>query len=425
MTFVEFFEKDAIENICSCLTKTSDRVVLLGDKTKLMKKHAERYKAILSARGVDVDFICRSINKNEMQSIIDALASIVEEYDDCVFDLTGGEDLYLVATGIVFERYKNKNIQMHRFNIGYNTIIDCDQDGHTILTENAPKLTNEENIQIYGGDIIYEEEKDKATYLWNMSEDFKKDINAMWKICRRNVRLWNTQICVFEDAEKFRDSTQDELTISVPTNHLKVVAKQNGGSFVVIKGILDRLYRAGLLKEYRCDDELFSLTYKNEQVKRCLTIAGKALEMKVYLTALETKEKDGSKTYNDVMNGVYIDWDGDLHTGQDACDTDNEIDVMMMHGMVPVFISCKNGYVEMNELYKLNTVATRFGGKYAKKVLVATALADSGFAQHLRQRAEDMGIRLVEGYSQNGLYKDFTEMNDDEIKRVMRSLWSN
>lgn len=52
-----------------------------------------------------------------MQTIIDALSMFVEQYDDCVFDLTGGEDLYLVASGIVSERYRDKNIQMHRFNI--------------------------------------------------------------------------------------------------------------------------------------------------------------------------------------------------------------------------------------------------------------------------------------------------------------------
>ena len=37
----------------------------------------------------------------------------------------------------------------------------------------------------------------------------------------------------------------------------------------------------------------------------------------------------------------------------------NEIDVMMMHGMQPVFISCKNGSVETEELYKLLKTARR------------------------------------------------------------------
>ena len=145
MTLIEFFEKDAVENICSSLTKAPDRVILIGDKSKLMQKHAENYRKILSSRGMDVEFICRVINKNNMHTIIEALSMFVEEYDDCVFDLTGGEDLYLVAVGILSERYKEKNIQMHRFNIRNNTIIDCDEDGNTILEGKTPVLSVEEH----------------------------------------------------------------------------------------------------------------------------------------------------------------------------------------------------------------------------------------------------------------------------------------
>ena len=389
-----------------------------------MQRLAENYKAILSARGLDVEFICRAVNKNKMQTIIDALSMFVEQYDDCVFDLTGCEDLNLVASGIVSERYRDKNIHMHRFSIRNNTIIDCDEDGKTILESAAPILSIEENIRIYGGDIVYDENREDTAFRWDMTPDFKRDINAMWDICRQDARLWNTQICVFEAAERLSGYTEDS-EINVPTEHLKDAVRRNGGTYVVIRRIMDGLYNAGLLKEYSADDDIFSLTYKNEQVKYCLTVVGQVLEMKVFLAALDAQEKDGSKTYNDVMNGVFIDWDGDINTDQYSFDTENEIDVMIMHGMVPVFVSCKNGYIDKDELYKLNAVATRFGGKYAKKVLVAASLDNSDFSNYLRQRADDMGIRLVEGYSHNGNCKDFTDMNDVEINRIIRSLWSN
>ena len=424
MTFIEFFEKDAIENICSSLAKAPERVFLIGDKQKLMQKHAERYKAILQARGVEVEFICRAVNKNKIQTIIDALSAIVEEYDDCVFDLTGGEDLYLVATGIVFEKYKDRNIQMHRFNIRNNTIVDGDQDGQTILTEQGPELSVEENIRIFGGDIIYDDCQEDKTCRWDMNADFREDINSMWEICCKDTRLWNTQICVLETAEKLTGRT-DDLKIKIPTDYLINTVERNGGSYVNNRRIMNGLYHAGLLTAYSVDDDMFSIAFKNEQVKYCLTVAGQVLEMRVFLAALEAQESDGSKTYNDAMNGVCIDWDGNISHDQSGYDTENEIDVIMMHGMVPVFVSCKNGCVDKEELYKLNAVATRFGGKYVKKVLIATSLDGSDYSNYLRQRAKDMGIRLVEGYSHNGVYKDFTDMDKDDINRVIRSLWSN
>jgi hypothetical protein len=68
-----------------------------------------------------------------------------------------------------------------------------------------------------------------------------------------------------------------------------------------------------------------------------------------------------------------------------------------MHDLTPLFVSCKNGHIGDEELYKLHTVAQRFGGPHAGKMLIATnldqksAAANSSFAQ----RAWDMDIFLV------------------------------
>ena len=47
-----------------------------------------------------------------LSNIADQLSAIVGEVIDkdiCVIDLTGGQDLMLVAAGIVYDRYKDKN----------------------------------------------------------------------------------------------------------------------------------------------------------------------------------------------------------------------------------------------------------------------------------------------------------------------------
>ena len=79
------------------------------------------------------------------------------------------------------------------------------------------------------------------------------------------------------------------------------------------------------------------------------------------------------KKADDCMVGVHLDWDGVIYN-HSLKDTLNEIDVLSLRGVIPTFISCKNGKVTAEELYKLNTVAHRFGGQYSKKVLVATAI---------------------------------------------------
>ena len=87
---------------------------------------------------------------------------------------------------------------------------------------------------------------------------------------------------------------------------------------------------------------------------------------------------------------VTIDWDGITYG---VPNTKNEIDVMLMRDATPVFISCKNGNVSEEELYKLSEVADRFGGEFAKKVLVVT---DNDCKEGFVERAKDMDIHLFQ-----------------------------
>ena len=151
---------------------------------------------------------------------------------------------------------------------------------------------------------------------------------------------------------------------------------------------------------------------------KCLTKEGQALEMKIFLTAKSLQTAMGKPVYCDVMNGVYIDWDGEIHKEKDKenQDTKNEMDVILMQGLIPVFISCTNGNIEMEELYKLHTVAHRFGGSYVKKVLIATSLQDSTKkGRQILQRAKDMGIRVV---------YNVQTFPPEQLRKTIRNLWA-
>lgn len=85
-----------------------------------------------------------------------------------------------------------------------------------------------------------------------------------------------------------------------------------------------------------------------------------------------------------------------------------------MKGLVPILISCKNGMTDTDELYKLQTVANRFGGGYAKKVLITTYLRKSERSlESLKQRAKEMKIRLIENVH---------SMSFEEFKNKLKNL---
>ena len=403
MTYVEFFDRTSIENICACLTDAPERVIFLGDNKELMDHYIANYKKVFGD-GDKIQFESRKVDKGNMEHVVKKLADIVNECEECHFGITGGEEILMLALGIIYERYPDKNIQIHKFGICDNRIYDCDKDGNTIFKE-TPALSVKENVLIYGGDIVYGDITEDKTYLWQMDEEFEQDIENMWRICRTNGRAWNTQINVFEACHKKGAASADGLTVTAKFSEVRNYLAQHRASYRVIRGIINQLCHKGLITKYEENEEQLVVSFKNAQVKRCLIKAGTVLEMKVYASARSLRDSHGTLIYNDVMNGVVIDWDGELHgVKENFYDTINEIDVFLMHGMIPVFISCKNGVVEAEELYKLNTVAERFGGKYAKKVLVATALDSLGeTGKYIRQRASDMNIRVVENLSEKEL----------------------
>ena len=141
-----------------------------------------------------------------------------------------------------------------------------------------------------------------------------------------------------------------------------------------------------------CDDVSFE--YKNREIKEIIEKSGTVLELYVDVAARETFDSDGTPMFNDVRTGIEIEWDRNPEKGEDYS-TKNEIDVVLMKNSIPIFISCKNGQVDVDELYKLSTVAENFGGKNAKKVLIAPNLDRIKGGEYIRLRARDMGITVL------------------------------
>ncbi len=401
MTVIEFFDREsAVENITSALLCSPEKVIFIGANSKRMKKCAENYKQVITERGLTVDFFFRAVSRNNLTEIVSTLEEIILKNSDCIIDLSGGDELYLVAAGMIYEKHGNK-VRLHRFNIGNNRMTDYDSDGN--VCQSAPmKLSVDENIMVYGGRVIYEEEKQNSTKRWNFDSEFINDVHLMWNICKKDTRQWNAQT---NTIARLCTEHLDKSTLKFSANIRKF-----DGNISALKRILTELEKEGLIRSLRIDERI-SFSFKSSQVMCCLTTAGRVLELIIAVTAMEIKEND-KEVYSSVLNGVYIDWDGVLHSDSRA-DVENEMDIILMKGMVPVFISCKNGAVDANELYKLSVVSERFGGKYVKKVLVTTQLDEMGYrAEYIRARSADMGINLIE---------DVDTMTDAELqKKILR-----
>jgi len=419
MTYVELFDKTSIENICAILTNVPNRVVLVGNNKKKIERCIKHYKKVFSKRGYNIEFVSKAVSKWDIEQVVQVLTEILNTYEDCEFGVTGGDEIALVALGILYERNRDKNIQIHRIGINNNRIYDCDKDGNTI-EKDIPSISVEENVRIYGGDVMYGDVTEEETYQWSLTPEFCKDIETMWSICSVSVTKWNIQSRVFETIGEVGDTSADGLTVIATKEAIrKYYQKNKVGKYSVNYRIINGLRDMGngkLITFFEDSPTEVKISYKDLQVKKCLTKAGLALEMIIYLTAKKLKDESGKNIYDDVVNGVKIDWDGIIHEEMGGThDTTNEIDVLLTHGMVPIFISCKNGKVSVEELYKLNTVAERFGGKYSKKVLVATNLpGEESENTYFKLRANDMKIKILD---------EVQNMTLNQLAKELNNLW--
>jgi len=400
MTLIELYDRTPVENIAAVLALGPDRIVFVTSESRRTYRALPQYRKILEGRGMKAEIEVRTIAKNDLAAIADVLHEIIEnEKDDqIVADFSGGDESSLVAVGMMLGScaFCDKKLYAFRVNMVSRRafMFEMSKDGGSRVhidrqiydfSENSRLyLTVEENITLHGGRIL------AKGINFKKGDPVADDVRAMWNICRQDCSGWNAKIGALSGAVSAY-SDYDKL-FALP------VSSFSGGRNRVDRNLWEKFVRAGLViaEEKLCRDDLIVFRYKNKIVDECLNKSGSALEYYTYLCGLGASD-DGKPLYDDAQLSVVIDWD------TEDGGTTNEIDCIFMRGLVPVFVSCKNGDVKSDELYKLDAVSDKFGEGYSRSALVSTVYFDRESRSYdgdravktLSDRAEDMHIRLL------------------------------
>ena len=380
---IEFFDSEPLENLITCLNFKMDKVIFFGHSDTMTENRIQdTRRALRNICGIeDVEFI--TVSQKSLYKVLELLEKEItmemKSGNTCFFDLSGGEDLVLVAMGMLATQYK---VSLHKFALPENELYlltkwDKVPRIDEVVERRDLQLTLDDIIGLHGGVINYRQQKDVKSNL--QDKDFADTVKIMWEIANDSQKKWNGLSSVFKECTKYEDDTQRvRVSVKAMKQALKripdIISVKEFGSY------LNRLGTQAILEKVSIDEEMIKFSYKNPLIRDCLLDAGCLLELHTYYERME------SGRYSDCRVGVHIDWDGEIN-GREI-DVENEIDVMLLEGVVPVFISCKNGRVNQMALYELDAVANRFGGKYVRKELSATQEITPGYLK----RAEEMGI---------------------------------
>lgn len=404
MTLIECFDREPIRNIVGALCLHPDKLVFLGDAER-MRGPVSRYRKFLTGRGMHAEVISRNVDLDDISAVTDCLGKIIWEEKNCVIDVTGGDERLLIAVGTVLgalDESLRDRVTVQKFDLENLQVQNCDGDGE-VLSGNAASLTVRELIALHGGIVHPRTEQPDSRYT-------PKDIQLLWDTMCADPKGWNKRIAVLNEFESRSDSiTEIRLSLDAVRNGIGGFDHKEGQ----LRELLEIFHRCGVV-ENRSSANTLCYQYLNSLLHDCVKKAGNILEIKTLLEARALRE-NGRPYFDDCQMSVTIDWDGLVHDpSQRIPETKNEIDVLLTRGVMPLFVSCKNGNIGEEELYKLNTVSERFGGSQARKMLIATDLdrKSANSNQSFIQRAKDMHIFLV---------TDAAELSKEEWREVFRA----
>ena len=392
---IEFFDTEPIENIITCLNFKMDYVVYIGYPETMTKKRREDTVKVLFDM-CDIPWECVEyveVNDNTLSAILETIQQIlVREADkgnQCFIDITGGEDLIMVALGQASVMYR---MPMHRFNIVTNELNVLNPEIGFSIKDRAIcqhlNMSTDKLLRMYGARINYGEQSRSRTI--RDDKGIKDVVYALWDISAEDSTIWNCMCGVIN--KLLAEYSTDKMCINVPVKKYLQIYKEkvkNVSNELQWNIFIDKIKNAGCIKDYNRSSHNLSFAFTSETARDLLTNQGLALELHTYF------EIQKSGKYDECIIGAHVDWDGKIHEKRqgNACyDVENEIDIIARKGNIMTFISCKNGAFKKEALYELDTVVSHFSRKYIQKCVVA--------AQELKpvdvMRAEEMGIAIIE-----------------------------
>lgn len=390
-TLVELFDSEPIENILAIRVFRPENAVFVCDK-KLTPRKKRVIQNMLTSWEMRTKLFFYPADTASLADITQTLQKITRDFDDCVFDFNGGKDLVLCAAGIFCEKNNIPGFFIDMPSIKFYNVFGCEELREKFI---LPRFRVKDILASAGAKIEgygrYRPDK----------RDFETcdDIMRVWDIVWSDISAWAEQVNWFQQTLKNTAAKDGEayLSVKVPAE-----TQSNGNRTRANASILHRLNAAGIITRLDIGKDEISLTFKNAALKNCLMSHGIWLELYGFLTAYRLN------WFNDVKTSVIIGWSD---RDKAPTETRNEIDLLMVKGITPVFVSCKMGMPNALALNEIKLLSLRFGGELAKAVVLTAANVKEGNPV-LYNRAKELDISLI----------DFCDIRDNLVAERLKKI---
>ncbi len=316
---------------------------------------------------------CRTKLSYVPVSLLDAvrvegkIRQVLETHEDCAIDISGGTDAALFAAGAV-----SGDTPVFTYSRGRNTFYEIRNAPFARSLPCNVRLDARACLMMAGGDLLQGREDNRQL------RGHMRQMERLFEVYGRYRRVWNDQVAFIQ-----KISRADDETLSAGGERQ---VKANNRLVTADEAMFRDLEAQGLIEDLRTGDTDLSFRFPDDLVRFWLRDMGSALELEVYRACVN------GGGFDDCVLSAVVNWRSADSAAQAVT---NEIDVMCVRGVTPLFISCKTCEIRTEALNELAILRDRFGGKGSHAAIVTSAGATRSRRLMLK-RANELGIQVIE-----------------------------
>ncbi|MCR4841800.1 MAG: hypothetical protein K5840_00885 [Eubacterium sp.] len=222
----EFLDSEPLENVITCMHFNVDRVVFFGYPKIIAERKDATKRFLRNCLGMEnVAFV--ELSPDNLPDTLKHMRAEVDKEksagNEVFFDITGGEDLILVAFGMLAKEF---SAPLHKFDIVEDRLIELDDGVEASIGSRAErrdfKLTLDNYIRMKGGVINHREMEEVPVN----DAGFRAECDGLWRVLSAHKDRWNA----FSDYLRGAMSGDDSLQFSKRTQTVSGdLSRGNGG----------------------------------------------------------------------------------------------------------------------------------------------------------------------------------------------------
>lgn len=369
-TLIELFDKRPIANVLGTEMFRPERTVFLCDKEISEDRSLQqKLKNYFIQRGLGTQILFRETATLNAASVKRTLETVVKQYPDCALDISGGSDAALFAGGMLCAE---QPLPVFTYSRKRNTFFDIQNAPFAHNVRCDVQLSAPDCFAAAGGSVR-QGRVDNAVL-----EQYVEQIDGFFTLFLKYRRQWQKLVSYLQRVSPTPKEGPISHFVDAPWQ-----VKGDRGMLTANAEALRDLAELGFLRELELvPEKQVRFSFADGQIRTWLRDVGSVLELYVWKACVR------SGSYQDVRVSVVVDWDG-----QNTRDgVSNEIDVVAVRGIKPVFISCKTSEIRTEALNELAILRDRFGGEVARAIIVSAERASTV----TRNRAAELDIEVID-----------------------------